>query len=86
MKELIIVNQQLNLTRQRSAEAMSNLDRYIDSVLLAGLDTVTIIHGIGTGAIRKGVWQYLRSSNHVKNFNYAPANEGGNGATIVQLK
>lgn len=77
---------ELDLRGQRYDEAMTNLDRYIDSVLLAGLDTVTIIHGIGTGAIRKGVWQYLRSSNHVKNFNYAPANEGGNGATIVQLK
>ena len=74
------------MSGQRYDEAMTNLDRYIDSVLLAGLDTVTIIHGIGTGAIRKGVWQYLRSSNHVKAFNYAPANEGGNGATIVQLK
>lgn len=77
---------ELDLRGQRYDEAMTNLDRYIDSVLLAGLDTVTIIHGIGTGAIRKGVWQYLRGSNHVKAFNYAPANEGGNGATIVQLK
>ncbi len=77
---------ELDLRGQRYDEAMTNLDRYIDSVLLAGLDYVTIIHGIGTGAIRKGVWQYLRSSNHVKSFNYAPANEGGNGATIVHLK
>lgn len=77
---------ELDLRGQRYDEAMTNLDRYIDSVLLAGLDYVTIIHGIGTGAIRKGVWQYLRSSNHVKSFNYAPANEGGNGATIVRLK
>ena len=77
---------ELDLRGQRYDEAMTNLDRYIDSVLLAGLGTVTIIHGIGTGAIRKGVWQYLRNSNHVKRFNYAPANEGGNGATIVELK
>lgn len=77
---------ELDLRGQRYDEAMTNLDRYLDSVLLAGLDYVTIIHGIGTGAIRKGVWQYLRSSNHVKSFNYAPANEGGNGATIVHLK
>lgn len=77
---------ELDLRGQRYDEAMTNLDRYIDSVLLAGLDYVTIIHGIGTGAIRKGVWQYLRSSSHVKSFNYAPANEGGNGATIVRLK
>lgn len=77
---------ELDLRGQRYDEAMTNLDRYIDSVLLAGLSTVTIIHGIGTGAIRKGVWQYLRNSRHVKSFNYAPANEGGNGATIVELK
>lgn len=77
---------ELDLRGQRYDEAMTNLDRYIDSVLLAGLGTVTIIHGIGTGAIRKGVWQYLRNSRHVKSFNYAPANEGGNGATIVELK
>lgn len=77
---------ELDLRGQRYDEAMTNLDRYIDSALLAGLEVVTIIHGIGTGAIRKGVWQYLKRSNHVKSYNYAPANEGGNGATIVRLK
>ena len=80
------VKSELDLRGQRYDEAMTNLDRYIDSVLLAGLDVVTIIHGIGTGAIRKGVWRYLKSSKHVKSFNYAPANEGGNGATIVHLQ
>ena len=80
------VRSELDLRGQRYDEAMTNLDRYIDSVLLAGLDVVTIIHGIGTGAIRKGVWQYLKSSKHVKSYNYAPANEGGNGATIVHLQ
>ena len=80
------VRSELDLRGQRYDEAMTNLDRYIDSVLLAGLDVVTIIHGIGTGAIRKGVWKYLKSSKHVKSYNYAPANEGGNGATIVHLQ
>ncbi|MCI1290628.1 MAG: endonuclease MutS2 [Lactobacillus sp.] len=77
---------ELDLRGERYEEAITDLDRYLDSALLAGLDTVTIIHGIGTGAVRKGVWQYLRSSSHVKSFNYAPANQGGNGATIVQLR
>ena len=77
---------ELDLRGQRYDEAMTNLDRYIDSALLSGLDVVTIIHGFGTGAIRKGVWQYLKSSKHVKSYNYAPANEGGNGATIVHLQ
>ena len=77
---------ELDLRGQRYEEAMTNLDRYIDSALLSGLSTVTIIHGIGTGAIRNGVQQYLKRNKHVKSFNYAPANEGGTGATIVQFK
>ncbi len=80
------IRSELDLRGQRYDEAMTNLDRYIDSALLSGLDVVTIIHGIGTGAIRKGVWQYLKTSKHVKSYNYAPANEGGNGATIVHLQ
>ncbi|GFZ27328.1 endonuclease MutS2 [Lactobacillus corticis] len=77
---------QLDLRGQRYDEAMTNLDRYFDSVLLAGLDSVVIVHGIGTGAIRSGVWKYLKTNKHVKSYHYAPANEGGNGATIVELK
>lgn len=77
---------ELDLRGERYEEAVTDLDRYLDSALLAGLGTVTIIHGIGTGAVRKAVWNYLRSSKHVQSFNYAPANQGGNGATIVKLK
>ena len=76
----------LDLRGQRYEEAMVNLDRYFDTVLLSGLSTVTIIHGIGTGAIRQGVQQYLKRNKHVKAYSYAPANEGGTGATIVTLK
>lgn len=77
---------ELDLRGQRYEEALTNLDRYIDSSLLAGLNTVTIIHGIGTGAIRNGVQQYLKRNRHVKSFGYAPANQGGTGATIVHLQ
>ncbi|MDD1332290.1 endonuclease MutS2 [Lactobacillus delbrueckii] len=76
----------LDLRGQRYEEAMVNLDRYFDTILLSGLSTVTIIHGIGTGAIRQGVQQYLKRNKHVKTYRYAPANEGGTGATIVTLK
>lgn len=75
----------LDLRGQRYEEAINNLDRYIDSSLLAGLNTVTIVHGIGTGAIRKGVQDYLKRSKHIKDYSYAPASEGGTGATIVHL-
>ena len=77
---------ELDLRGQRYEEALTNLDRYIDSSLLAGLNTVTIIHRIGTGAIRNGVQQYLKRNRHVKSYSYAPANQGGTGATIVQLQ
>lgn len=77
---------ELDLRGQRYEEALINLDRYIDSSLLAGLNTVTIIHGIGTGAIRNGVQQYLKRNRHVKTYSYAPANQGGTGATIVHLQ
>ncbi|WP_297816404.1 endonuclease MutS2 [uncultured Lactobacillus sp.] len=80
------VRAEVDLRGQRYEEAMTNLDRYIDSALLSGLNTVTIIHGIGTGAIRNGVNQYLKRNRHVKDFSYAPANEGGTGATIVHFK
>ena len=77
---------ELDLRGQRYEQALTNLDRYIDSSLLAGLNTVTIIHGIGTGAIRNGVQQYLKRNRHVKSYSYAPANQGGTGATVVQLQ
>ena len=77
---------ELDLRGKRYEDAMVELDRYIDSALLNGLTVVTIIHGVGTGAIRLGVGKYLRQSKHVQSFAYAPANEGGTGATIVHLK
>ncbi|MDN6042715.1 MAG: Smr/MutS family protein, partial [Lactobacillus sp.] len=80
------VHSQIDLRGQRYDEAMTSLDRYFDSVLLAGLDSVVIVHGGGTGAIRKGVWSYLKRNRHVKDYHYAPANEGGTGATLVSLK
>ncbi|WP_056974374.1 endonuclease MutS2 [Holzapfeliella floricola] len=76
----------LDLRGQRYDEAMMNLDRYIDEALLSNFDSVTIIHGIGTGAIRSGVNQYLKRNSHVKNFGYAPEGNGGSGATIVEFK
>lgn len=77
---------QLDLRGQRYEEAMANLDQYLDSALLAGYESVTIVHGKGTGAIRQGVQDYLKSNRRVKKYEYAPAFAGGNGATIVYFK
>ncbi|GEL15842.1 endonuclease MutS2 [Pediococcus cellicola] len=76
----------LDLRGKRYEQAMTEVDRYIDSALLAGYPMVTIIHGKGTGALRKGITQYLQGNRQVKHFEYAAPNAGGNGATVVYFK
>ncbi|MBG1273336.1 endonuclease MutS2 [Lactobacillus paracasei subsp. paracasei] len=76
----------LDLRGERYDQAMADLDQYIDAALLAGYPSVTIIHGLGTGAIRNGVAQYLKRNRQVKTYGFAPQNAGGSGATIVNFK
>lgn len=80
------ISASLDLRGKRYDAAMGEVDRYIDSAVLSNLGTIEIIHGKGTGALRKGVQELLRSHPRVKTFNYANANAGGDGATIVTLK
>ncbi|WP_295729922.1 endonuclease MutS2 [uncultured Limosilactobacillus sp.] len=76
----------LDLRGQRYEPAMANLSSFIDHALLNNLPSVTIIHGKGTGAIRKGTQEYLRSNSRVKSFEYASPSNGGDGATIVYFE
>lgn len=80
------VRPELDLRGERVEPALSQLDQYLDQALLANYRKVTIIHGHGTGAIRKAVQDALRKHSRVKSFETAPANQGGTGATIVSLK
>ncbi|MGC5572273.1 Smr/MutS family protein, partial [Enterococcus faecium] len=80
------VPNQLDLRGKRYEEALSEVDQYLDSAILAGYPQVTIVHGKGTGALRKGITDYLKNHRSVKSFEFAPANQGGNGATIVKFK
>lgn len=80
------VSTEVDLRGERVEEAMNRLDKYIDQALLANYPQVTIIHGMGTGAVRKGVHQFLRKHSQVNTFEDAPANQGGSGATIVKFK
>ena len=67
-------------------EAEVVLGKFIDDSIMAGLSQVLIIHGKGTGALRKGVHEYLKHHRNVAGFNFAEMSEGGTGATLVTLK
>jgi DNA mismatch repair protein MutS2 len=76
---------QLDLRGKRYEEALAEVDQYLDAAILAGYPQVTIVHGKGTGALRKGITDYLKNHRSVKSFEFAPQNQGGNGATIVKF-
>ena len=80
------VRTEINILGQTVDEAVVSVGRFIDQALLGGVNQVRIIHGKGTGALREGVHQYLRTLPHVAHFETAGYDEGGAGATNVVLK
>jgi DNA mismatch repair protein MutS2 len=80
------VSNQLDLRGKRFEEALSEVDQYLDAAILANYPQVTIVHGKGTGALRQGIIEYLKNHRSVKSYEFAPNNQGGNGATIVKFK
>jgi len=80
------VSLELDLRGERYEDAIARVEKYIDDALLAGYPRVSIIHGKGTGALRKGVQEFLKKHRSVKNIRFGEATEGGIGVTIVELK
>lgn len=76
----------LDLHGENVDNAEIKIDKYLDDAFLAGLNRVSIIHGRGTGALRKGVIAYLKTHPHVKSLRQGNYDEGGTGVTIVTLK
>ncbi len=76
----------LDLRGKRYEEVASLMDSYLDQAILGNLETVTIIHGFGTGAIRKAVWEYLKQCPYAKSYRFGQEGEGLNGVTVVKLK
>ncbi len=77
---------ELNLIGKTTADAEFEVDRFLDDSYIAALPKVRIIHGFGTGALKNFVHHFLKGHPHVEKFAFAPRDQGGNGATIVELK
>src|SRR3972149_5036064 len=80
------VPQQLRIRGMTADEALEKEDKYLDQALLAGLTEVSIIHGKGTGTLRKKVTQFLKDHPRVEDTRLAEWDKGGSGVTLVRLK
>lgn len=86
MNKSLSVSPEIHLLGKTVDEAVAELDKYLDDALLSHLNSVRVVHGKGTGALRKGIHEYLRRQKHVKSYHLAEFGEGDAGVTIVELK
>src|SRR5699024_11734310 len=80
------VKTELDLRGERYEEALLKLEKYIDDVLLAGYQKVSIIHGKGNGALRTGVSDFAQNHPSISSYRFGSGGEGGSGVTILELK
>ena len=86
MSKSFSVSTEINLLGKTTDEALTELDKYLDDACLAHLPSVRIVHGKGTGALRKAVHNYLRRQKRVTDFRLGEFGEGDSGVTIATLK
>jgi DNA mismatch repair protein MutS2 len=84
--KMATATRELDLRGMTGDEALPLIDKFLDDAFLAGYGRVDIIHGKGTGALRKKVVEFLQTHPRVKSLRIAEWNEGGMGATTVELK
>ena len=80
------VKTDLDLRGLSIEEALLEADQFIDDAVMSGLETITLIHGKGTGALRAAIQQHLRSHPSIKAYRLGTYGEGENGVTIAELK
>ncbi len=77
-REIILVGKHIE-------EAIDLIEKFIDDLILTNYDKAYIVHGRGTGQLRKAVHEYLRTHNRVKKYYLAENNKGGNATTVIEL-
>jgi len=86
MSKSLSVSTEINLLGMTCDEAISALDKYLDDAYVAHLPSVRIVHGKGTGALRKAVSDHLRRQSYIKSFRLGEFGEGDAGVTIAEFK
>jgi len=81
-----VASPELNVIGQTTDQAVDAVDKFLDEASLASLHQVRIVHGHGTGALRRAIGELLKGHPHVMRFSSAPPNQGGAGATVVELR
>ena len=77
---------ELNIMGLTFGEAQPEIDKYIDKAILLDLQKIRILHGKGTGQLRKKIWNYLKTNIHISDYYPAPEKEGGSGVTIAVIE
>lgn len=86
MNKSLNVKMEINLIGKTVDEALGELEKYLDDAYIAHLPQVYVIHGKGTGTLRKAVQNYLKTCSYVKSYRNGEHGEGGAGATVVEFK
>ena len=77
---------EINVIGKTVLDALPDVESFIDSAVISGLEEVRIVHGVGTGKLRAGIQEFLRKNPHVAEFRYGKYGEGETGVTIVKIK
>jgi DNA mismatch repair protein MutS2 len=86
MNKTINLRSEIDLRGKLVDEGLELLDKYLDDAVLTGINQVSVIHGKGTGALRAGVHDFLKSHPHVTSYRLGEFGEGDSGVTIIELK
>ena len=77
---------EINVLGQTVSEGVMNVENFLDQAVVNGLEEVKVIHGVGTGKLRAGIWDYLRTNKNVKEYRSGRYGEGEKGVTIITLR